>query len=122
MTDCASHLNGPGAGARFDGTISPGAPFFGSCVGQTGLGSTFSQDFKTFLRQTWEAQVSLYNMNMAVNHDVSTPKVITFEKASGWIMWTWKTEQAHEWSYSAGLEFGWIPQDPTQREFPTICG
>jgi len=104
MTDCAGHNNGPGAGARFDGTISPGAPFFGSCDGKTGLGSTFSQDFKTFLRQTWEAQV------------------ITFEKASGWIMWTWKTEQAHEWSYSAGLEFGWIPQDPTQREFPTICG
>jgi aryl-phospho-beta-D-glucosidase BglC (GH1 family) len=57
MTDCARYLNGRGAGARYDGTISPGAPVYGSCSGQTGSGSTFSQDYKNFLRQTWEAQV-----------------------------------------------------------------
>ena len=49
-------------------------------------------------------------------------KVITFEKASGWIQWTWKAEQAHEWSYSAGLLYGWIPQDPTNLMYPNICG
>ena len=60
MTDCASKLNGlvPGVGALFDGTISPGAPVYGSCAGKTGLGSTFTQSFKDFLRKTWEAQVS----------------------------------------------------------------
>ncbi|KAF8481712.1 exo-beta-1,3-glucanase [Russula ochroleuca] len=104
MTDCAKYLNGRGVGARYDGSISPGAPVYGSCIGQTGSGSTFSSDFKTFLRQMWEAQV------------------ITYEQASGWIQWTWKTEQADEWSYFAGLQYGWIPQDPTQHNYPNICG
>jgi len=104
MTDCAKYLNGRGVGARYDGSIKPGAPRYGSCDGKTGSGSTFSQDYKNFLRQTWEAQV------------------MTFEKASGWIQWTWKAEEADDWSYSAGLEYGWIPSDPTQRHYPNICG
>ncbi|KAI9511874.1 exo-beta-1,3-glucanase [Russula earlei] len=104
MTDCAKYLNGRGVGARYDGTISPGAPRYGSCVGMTGSGSTFTMSYKTFLRQTWEAQV------------------ITYEKASGWLMWTWKTEDADEWSYSAGLQYGWIPQNPNDHLYPTICG
>jgi glucan 1,3-beta-glucosidase len=49
-------------------------------------------------------------------------KVITFEKAGGWIQWTWKTESADDWSYSAGLQYGWIPQNPSDREYPNICG
>jgi len=103
MTDCAKYLNGRGAGARYDGSYS-GGNGYGSCAGKTGQGFTFSQDYKTFLRKTWEAQV------------------ITFEKASGWIQWTWKTEQADDWSYSAGLAYGWIPQEPTDHMYPNICG
>jgi aryl-phospho-beta-D-glucosidase BglC (GH1 family) len=61
MTDCAAKLNGLGnAGARYDGTIYPGAPVYGSCVGKTGLGSTFTQNYKNFLRKTWEAQVRVF--------------------------------------------------------------
>ena len=52
---------------------------------------------------------------------VRCDQVITFEKASGWIQWTWKTESVDEWSYSAGLQYGWIPQDPTHRQYPNIC-
>ena len=58
MTDCAKYLNGRGVGARYDGTRS-GSPRVGSCTGLTGSGSSFSSSYKTFLRQTWEAQVSL---------------------------------------------------------------
>lgn len=58
MTDCAKYLNGRGIGSRYDGSIRQGAPYHGSCDGQTGPGSTFTQDYKDFLRQTWEAQVS----------------------------------------------------------------
>jgi len=104
MTDCAKYLNGRGVGARYDGSISKDAPFYGSCEGLTGPGWTFSDDYKSFLRQTWEAQV------------------ITYEKASGWVQWTWKTESADDWSYSAGLQYGWIPSDPTDRIYPNICG
>ena len=60
MTDCAKYLNGRGVGARYDGSISQGAPSYGSCEGLTGPGWSFSQDYKDFLRQTWEAQVRSY--------------------------------------------------------------
>jgi aryl-phospho-beta-D-glucosidase BglC (GH1 family) len=56
------------------------------------------------------------------DYGVHLRKVITFEKAGGWIQWTWKAENADDWSYSAGLKYGWIPQNPTQRNFPNICG
>ncbi len=55
---------------------------------------------------------------------VRLEKVITFEKAGGWIQWTWKTESADDssWSYSAGLQHGWIPVNPNERKYPNICG
>lgn len=104
-TDCARNLNGRGIGARFDGSF-PGSPGVGSCAGFSGSASSFSSEYKTFLRQFWEAQVTAY------------------EAGSGWIQWLWKIEAGtgEEWSYSVGLANGWIPQDPTDREFPNICG
>jgi glucan 1,3-beta-glucosidase len=90
MTDCAKYFHGRGVGSRYDGSHS-GSRRVGSCMGMTGSGASFGEGYKTFLRQMWEAQV------------------ISFEKASGWIMWTWRTEQADEWSYMAGLKYGWIP-------------
>jgi glucan 1,3-beta-glucosidase len=102
-TDCAKYLNGRGVGSRYEGTY-PGSTRVGSCQGLTGNAATFSSGYKAFLKQMWEAQV------------------VTFEKASGWIMWTWKTESTDEWSYSAGLQNGWIPQDPTAIQNPGICG
>ncbi len=101
-TDCAKYLNGRGVGARYDGTKS-GSTKVGSCKGLTGKASSFSSDYKTFLRQYWEAQT------------------ITYEKGAGWIQWTWKAEIADEWTYQAGLANGWIPKNPTQRKYPNIC-
>ena len=57
MTDCAKYLNGRGNGARYDGSIGPGAPSYGSCNDKTGSGASFSQDYRDFLRMSWEAQV-----------------------------------------------------------------
>jgi glucan 1,3-beta-glucosidase len=71
---------------------------------KTGGGATFSPSYKKFLRQFWEAQT------------------IAYENAQGWIQWTWKAEEADEWSYQAGLNYGWIPQDPSDRMYPDICG
>ncbi|KAF4612219.1 hypothetical protein D9613_004238 [Agrocybe pediades] len=102
-TDCAKYLNGRGIGSRYDGTF-PGSQKIGSCEGITGKASTFSEEYKEFLRKYWEAQV------------------ITYEKAGGWIQWTWKAEIADEWTYQAGLENGWIPQDPTDLKYRGICG
>ncbi|EIN04828.1 glycoside hydrolase family 5 protein [Punctularia strigosozonata HHB-11173 SS5] len=103
-TDCAKWLNGRGVGARWDGTWFDANTPLGNCTGWTGDMSTFSDDYKTFLRKYWEAQVAIG------------------EAIQGWIFWTWKAENADEWSYQKGLEGGWIPQDPTDRLYPDICG
>ncbi|EAU92553.1 exo-beta-1,3-glucanase [Coprinopsis cinerea okayama7 len=103
-TDCARYLNGRGVGSRFEGTY-PGSSHIGSCRSFTGPASGYSQSYKNFLRQFWEAQT------------------IAFERGGdGWIQWTWKAEEAHEWSYQAGLRNGWIPRNPTDRMYPNICG
>jgi len=102
-TDCATYLNGRGIGSRYDGTY-PNSPYIGSCQGMTGSASSFSQDYKNFMREYWEAQVTVA------------------EKVNGWIYWTWKAENADDWSYQAGLAHGYIPQDPTERQYPNVCG
>ena len=102
-TDCAKWLNGRGIGSRYDHSYGGGKPD-GSCDGKSGSASTFSDDYKKFLRQYWEAQTS------------------TYEKGGkGWVQWTWKAEAADEWSYEAGLKNGWIPGDAVSREYTNIC-
>lgn len=54
ITDCALSLNGRGVGARYDGSFS-GSHQVGSCTGMSGAVSGFSSDYKSFLRQYWEA-------------------------------------------------------------------
>ncbi|CCA67731.1 probable EXG1-exo-beta-1,3-glucanase (I/II), major isoform [Serendipita indica DSM 11827] len=99
----AQYINGRGVGARYDGSY-PGSTYVGSCSGFSGSGATFSQSYKTFLRRFWEAETQ------------------AFERGAGWVFWTWKAESSDEWSYSAGLNYGWIPQDPTQKIYGNICG
>lgn len=105
-TDCAKYLNGRGVGARYDGTRKGSESDIAksrSCASKTGDAEDFSKDYKKFLGQFWEAQV------------------ITYEKVQGWVQWTWKAENADEWSYQAGLEQGWIPEKAWQRRYPNIC-
>lgn len=102
LTDCAPGINGRGNGSQYDGTFN-NAPRIGSCQGKAGKGSTFSADYKNMLRMFWEAQV------------------ITYEKGMGWVMWTWKAA-SDDWSYKAGLQYGWIPRRPTDLKYPNICG
>lgn len=103
FTDCARNLNGRGTGSRYEGTLSGSRGRIGSCGPKTGSGATFTDGYKRLLGRFWEAQASAY------------------EGGSGWIMWTWKTESADEWSYQAGVKYGWIPKDPTARPFGETC-
>ena len=66
MTDCAKYLNGRGIGSRYDGSYQ-GSTRVGSCQGLTGSALTFSDGYKAFLRQTWEAQVSLFMQLLVVS-------------------------------------------------------
>ncbi|EPQ29625.1 uncharacterized protein PFL1_02844 [Pseudozyma flocculosa PF-1] len=34
-----------------------------------------------------------------------------YEKGAGWIMWSWRNDEALDWSYQVGLQYGWIPKD-----------
>ncbi|KAG6813924.1 hypothetical protein H0H92_005773 [Tricholoma furcatifolium] len=104
ITDCAQWLNGRGVGARWDGTYSSeNSQYHGSCANYTGSYLGFSSSYMTYLRQYWEVQVGMG------------------ENVSGWVYWTWKAENADEWSYQMGLQGGWIPEDPTDREYPGLC-
>lgn len=95
-TDCAKYLNGRGVGARYDGTY-PGSYYVGNCASKTGDGSKFSAQYKQQLKQLFETQISV------------------FERGSGWIYWTWKTEQAADWDYQRGLRGGWITYNLNSR-------
>lgn len=39
---------------------------------------------------------------------MSTRSRCSYETGSGWIMWTWKTEEAADWDYQKGLQYGYI--------------
>ncbi|KAI0281201.1 hypothetical protein BGY98DRAFT_959254, partial [Russula aff. rugulosa BPL654] len=49
VTDCAKYLNGRGVGARYDGSI------------RTGIGSTFSQEYKDLLTHTYRFYFTDYH-------------------------------------------------------------
>lgn len=96
-TDCAKYLNGRGVGARYDGSFGQGSYYVGSCANKSGDGSKFSSSYKNFLKQMFETQISVY------------------ERGSGWVFWTWKTESAADWDYQRGLQGGWITYNLNSR-------
>lgn len=103
MTDCAKYLNGKGIGARYDGTY-PGSSRIGSCKGKSvGTVAALSQTERTNLRRFIEAQLNAY------------------EKGSGWLYWTWKTEGAPEWDMQAQMAGGVFPNPVTSRKFLRTC-
>ncbi|KAH6035944.1 hypothetical protein HBI82_024640 [Parastagonospora nodorum] len=104
LTDCAKWLNGKDKGARYDGTLS-GSSKVGDCAGKyTGSVAALSNDDKYNIRRFIEAQLDAY------------------EKAAGWIFWTWKTEGAPEWDMQDLLANGIFPQPLTSRKYPGQCG
>lgn len=103
MTDCAKYLNGKGIGARYDGTY-PGSSAIGSCAGKSvGTVAGLSQADRDNIRRFIEAQLDAY------------------EKGSGWLYWTWKTEGAPEWDMQDQIAGGVFPNPVTSRKFPAQC-
>ncbi|MBW0466161.1 hypothetical protein O181_005876 [Austropuccinia psidii MF-1] len=101
-TDCTPMINGLGRGARYDGTFG-GGPKLGSCQGKSGKASSFTKEYKDLLARLFSVQTRVY------------------ENSCGWIMWTFKTENADEWSYDAGVKNGWIPKDAATHMYPNPC-
>lgn len=102
--DCAKWLNGLDKGARYDGTFG-GNPAYGSCQAKsTGTVADMLSVDKSNLRMYVEAQMD------------------AFERRSGWVFWTWKTESAPEWDFQDLVQNGLIPQPITSRQYPNQCG
>ncbi|OJJ47683.1 hypothetical protein ASPZODRAFT_141258 [Penicilliopsis zonata CBS 506.65] len=103
ITDCAKWLNGRNVGARYDGTY-PGSTALGSCDGKyQGTVDGLSDADKYNVRRFIEAQLD------------------AFEKSTGWIFWTWKTEGAPEWDMQQLLAGGLFPQPLSDRQYGTNC-
>lgn len=103
LTDCAKYLNGRGLGARYDGTYD-GSPYIGSCEGKShGTVAALPAEDKDHIRRFIEAQL------------------VVFERANGWVFWTWKTEGAPEWDMQQLLDEGVFPQPLTDRDFGAPC-
>lgn len=105
-TDCARYLNGRGKGARYEGNHD-GCSWVGSCNGKSGNGDNFSNEYKQFLRKSFD----IYTQAME-------------QTGEGWTFWTWKAEEAAEWSYKDGMRLGFIPRNPTdhQTSLSSVCG
>ncbi|KAF2872875.1 glycoside hydrolase superfamily [Massariosphaeria phaeospora] len=104
ITDCAKWLNGKNKGARYDGTF-PDSFKVGDCAGKyTGSVAGLSNEDKNNIGRFIEAQLDAY------------------DKASGWIFWTWKTEGAPEWDMQDLLANGLFPQPLNSRKYPGQCG
>jgi glucan 1,3-beta-glucosidase len=93
QTDCAKWLNGRGVGARYDGTFGQGSSYVGSCDGKyvgtvDGLGEADRNNIRSYIQA----------------------QMVGFEKAAGWIFWTWRTESSPEWDFKALVEGGVIAQ------------
>ena len=102
-TDCAQYLNNVGVGSRWTGTLNMNDPMMNvltptcpsepcSCAQANADPSQYSDDYKHFLQMYAEAQMH------------------SFEQGGwGWFYWTWKTENAVQWSWKLGLEAGILP-------------
>lgn len=102
LTDCAKWLNGVNRGARYEGAYY-NAPYIGSCQPLLDI-SQWSDEHKTDTRRYIEAQLD------------------AFEYTGGWVFWSWKTENAPEWSFQTLTYNGLFPQPVTDRQFPNQCG
>ncbi|OTA99742.1 glycoside hydrolase family 5 protein [Hypoxylon sp. CI-4A] len=103
LSDCAKWLNGRNVGARYDGTFNyegKTSSYIGSCAGKSpGTVAELSETDRSDITRFIHAQM------------------VAYERAQGWIFWTWKTESsAVEWSFRDLANAGIIPQPLTSLE------
>ncbi|KAG8844941.1 hypothetical protein FRB96_002776 [Tulasnella sp. 330] len=110
INDCGLWLNGVGAGARWDGTKA-------GYTGPTGGDPNGCTDWNDWA--SW---------NDTRKSDLKQYALASMDALQNWFFWTWKignssssgTVEAPMWSYSLGLEQGWLPTDP--RLSVGVCG
>jgi len=99
INDCGYWVNGVGLGNRVEGSY-PGSTAVGNC-------STFDA------WESWDAGFKTGLNDLALS---------TMDALQNWFYWTWKIGnssisgrvESPFWSYSLGLDNGWIPEDPRE--------
>ncbi|KAJ7739701.1 glycoside hydrolase [Mycena maculata] len=108
VTDCGLYVNGVGQGDRYEGTYTGGGtwPALGNCT------------------TDW---LDYQNWSNSTKNSYKTFALASMDALQNWFFWTWKVGnssagiiEAPHWSYSLGLENGWMPTDP--RESVGQCG
>ncbi|KIJ69590.1 glycoside hydrolase family 5 protein [Hydnomerulius pinastri MD-312] len=105
VTDCGLWVNGVGLGTRYEGTYPGTWPVIGNCTPWTDW-------------QNWDATMKTGILNFAM---------ASMDALQNWFFWTWKignssvsgVVESPQWSYSLGLQNGWMPKDP--RTASGIC-
>lgn len=106
LTDCTKWLNGVGRGARYDGSYqNQGSTsyYIGSCENRWNFGTWSTDDIQNS-RRFVEAQLEAY------------------DQGTGWIFWTYKTEEAVEWDFRRLVDYGIFPFPFDDRHYPNTCG
>ncbi|KAG8878635.1 hypothetical protein FRB98_006024 [Tulasnella sp. 332] len=111
INDCGYWVNGVGAGSRWAGTLSG---FSGTTGGDGASGCDTWNDW-----QTWDDTRKA---------DLQAIALASMDALQNWFFWTWRignssvtgTVGAPLWSYSLGLEQGYMPADP--RAAVGVCG
>ncbi|KAG8995610.1 hypothetical protein FRB93_001114 [Tulasnella sp. JGI-2019a] len=111
VNDCGYWVNGVNAGTRWEGTLST----YGGPTG--GQGSNGCDTWNNW--QTWD---------QGRKDDLKAIALASMDALQNYFFWTWKignssvlgTVGAPLWSYSLGLENGWMPTDP--RAAVGVCG
>ncbi|KAL0562957.1 hypothetical protein V5O48_019121 [Marasmius crinis-equi] len=107
INDCGLWVNGIPEGTRYDGTYTPSKiTAVGSCDKWT----------------DWE------KYSDATKAEIKKFAMANMDGLQNWFFWTWKIGASRKsgkvespaWSYSLGLQNGWIPKDP--REANGACG
>ena len=129
VTDCALFLNGVGEGNRYDGTHSQGGPGTraGSCEPWRRW-RTWDAAMKQSVMEYALASMDALQVRNTFGGLTLSCRVPMLIGGQDYFFWTWRTGpslesnevEAPEWSYSLGLENGWMPRDP--RAAVGICG
>ncbi|KAG8984018.1 hypothetical protein FRB90_005618 [Tulasnella sp. 427] len=111
INDCGRWINGVGAGTRYEGTLTG---YSGTTGGDGPNGCLAWNNY-----EDWDDDTKTGLKNVALS---------SMDALQNWFFWTWRIGassisgkiESPFWSYSLGLENGWIPANP--RDAIGACG
>ncbi|KAG0216852.1 hypothetical protein BGX33_011979 [Mortierella sp. NVP41] len=111
--DCATYLNGIGAGYRWDGSYQPEEDRIkGLPVDEAACQPKLNGNVEGYCSCKEQNRVGYYTPEFC---DFTQTQMDAFEQGMGWFYWNFKTETNALWSYFDGVDQGWTPKDANNR-------